>query len=548
MSMPYPKRLIEVDLPIKRISANARREKNTLSAIHIWWARRPLAACRAVTCASLWPDPADPLCPQAFRTAAEREMRAFAKAAATIRTVTEICDNDSWKRYCVVAKSAKSLSQEALRGLLLDFIADFAAPEAATNNTFLSIVRNLTQASHEALTGTHGSRPLVVDPFAGGGSIPFEALRVGADTFASDLNPVAVLINKVVLEYAPCHGRRLAPELRRWGERLNAEAAKACGSLYPSHDDSASPVAYLWARTVRCEGPGCGVEIPVLRSLWIDRSRRTTYAYKLVPSSKRELGVEVLRNPHQRDVGPGTSRRSSVTCPVCGFTTARPRVEAQANDLGLGQRLMAVVVEGPKGREYRSPTKLDLSAISRADKLCKNGEPWADTFDEPLPYLRSIFNVHVYGMRKWRQLFSSRQYYYLSTLAKLVSEATHGQEGNAKDIALPLRTLLGFVIDKVAMVSCNVTRWRNDTGRMEGAFSMMALPMVWDWAEWNPFNTAMYPFSTVVDGIADAIDRRALQWAVSMFASCLSFVWQAALFSVGCFVEPCLAWVQFLGY
>jgi len=523
----YVKRLIEVDLPIKRISAHARREKNTLSALHIWWARRPLAACRAVICAALWPDPADPLCPQSFRDAADKEIRDFAKRAVRDKVVAGICDGESWKRYGEVAKldrpmdlatvpptqsedtkkNGKLTDLEKLRGYLLDFIGDFAAAEAAENDAFLLVARHLTRTAHEALTGTHGLRPLVVDPFSGGGSIPFEALRVGAEAFASDLNPIAVLINKVVLEYAPRQGHELASKLRQWGCHLTSEAKAACAALYPTHEDGAIPLAYLWARTVRCEGPGCGVEIPVLRSLWIDRSRSTTYAYRLIPGTKKELRVEILKNPRQQDVGQGTSRRSSVTCPLCGYTNPRTRVETQANVSGLGQRLMAVVVESLKGREYRLPTNLDFKAIERTDSLCQEVERRSLAFDEELPYLRSIFNVHVYGMKRWRDLFSPRQFYYLSMLATSISAPSLGQRGEAPETAVALRTLLGFVFDKVAMVSCNITRWRNDTGRMEGAFSMMALPMVWDWAEWNPFNTSMYPFSNIVESIAEVVER-----------------------------------------
>src|SRR5512141_1679834 len=125
--MIYAKRLIEVDLPIKRISAHARREKSIrhghISTLHIWWARRPLAACRAVICAALWPDPADNLCPRSFRRAAEHEIRAFAKAAASDREVAEICDSESWTRYRRLARSTKPVSPKALRDLLLDFIA-----------------------------------------------------------------------------------------------------------------------------------------------------------------------------------------------------------------------------------------------------------------------------------------------------------------------------------------------------------------------------------------------------------------------------------------
>lgn len=163
--IPYPKRLIEVDLPIKKISEHARREKSIrhghISTLHIWWARRPLAACRAVICAALWPDPADQLCPEKFRRDAAALMKRFFDQMGT--------DGRDFNDPMV------------LRGALLDFIADFANWDNSTKKEYLETSRALTQSAHEALGGAPGTKPLVVDPFAGGGSIPLEALRVGAD-------------------------------------------------------------------------------------------------------------------------------------------------------------------------------------------------------------------------------------------------------------------------------------------------------------------------------------------------------------------------------
>lgn len=207
----YPKRLIEVDLPIKEISKHARREKSIrhghISTLHIWWARRPLAACRAVICAALWPDPADPLCPERFKEDA---------AAIMARFWNPLGSTDMDYREPL-----------ALRKALLDFIADFANWDHSTDQRYLETSRSLTQSAHESLGGVPGTRPLVVDPFAGGGSIPLEALRVGADAFASDLNPVAVLLNKVVLEYIPKYGQKLADEVRRWGSGSRLKLRKS---------------------------------------------------------------------------------------------------------------------------------------------------------------------------------------------------------------------------------------------------------------------------------------------------------------------------------
>jgi putative DNA methylase len=269
---PLPKRLIEVDLPIKRISAHARREKSIrhghISTLHIWWARRPLAACRAVICAALWPDPAGEHCPPSFPEAARKEMTAWARDHATLASP------ESLQRLVAIQRNPDLLSEpKELRAALLDFIADFANWDNSTVRAYLETNRVLTEAAHEALGGAPGTRPLVVDPFAGGGAIPLEALRVGADAFASDLNPVAVLLNKVVLEYIPKYGQRLADEVRKWGEWIKKEAEKELADFYPKDPDGATPIAYLWARTIRCEGPGCGAKVPLIRSLWLATRR-----------------------------------------------------------------------------------------------------------------------------------------------------------------------------------------------------------------------------------------------------------------------------------
>ena len=167
-----------------------------------------------------------------------------------------------------------------------------------------------------------GTRPLVVDPFAGGGAIPLEALRIGADAFASDLNPVAVLLNKVVLEYIPKHGVRLAKEVRCWGAWVKEQAEAELGRFYPKDADGAVPIAYLWARTIRCEGPGCGAEVPLVRSLWLSKKRGRSVGMRLVPREDRSgIEVEIVENPNVAEANQGTVRRGSATCPCCGYTT-----------------------------------------------------------------------------------------------------------------------------------------------------------------------------------------------------------------------------------
>jgi putative DNA methylase len=375
----HPKRLIEVDLPIKRISAHARREKairhGHISTLHIWWARRPLAACRAVICGALWPDPADPLCPQPFRDAAARALTAFAQKVNGNLGLLETCSEESRRRWEALAKQAGGLDPKdaahwnLLRFALLDFIADFANWDSSTLPVYLETARTLTQAAHEALGGEPGTRPLVVDPFAGGGSIPLEALRIGADAFASDLNPVAVLLNKVVLEYIPKYGQRLADEMSKWGQWIKEQAEKELAPFYPKDPDGATPIAYLWARTILSEAPGSRdspVEVPLIRSMWLARRKGRHNALRWVRDDKGQVKTQTVTKTYadgvtrkvsqpllelfepqtEKEVGEGTSAGGSATCPITGFTTSVERVRAQMSSRQGGtadSRLLCVV-------------------------------------------------------------------------------------------------------------------------------------------------------------------------------------------------------------
>jgi len=446
---PYPKRLIEVDLPIKRISAHARREKSIrhghISTLHIWWARRPLAACRAVLCAALWPDPADDLCPQPFREAAARLMHEFALTAAKERGVADLCHPYTWGKLSALRQPEGALDPanpdhlNFLRYLLLDFIADFSSREASAEPHFLEAARALTQAAHESLGGLPGTRPLVVDPFAGGGAISLEALRVGADAFASDLNPVPVLLNKVFLEYIPKYGQRLSDEVRKWGRWVKKEAEKELTGFYPKDPGGATPIAYLWARTIRCEGPGCGAEVPLMRSLWLAKKKNRSAALRMISDFERKrVDFEIVRDAKPEDVGKGTVRRGSATCPICGYTTPVTSVRQQLSRRRGGAtdaRLFAVVTTKPdrKGRFYRLPTEHDLETVRKAAaelerrKAAHTGSLNL-TPDEPTPMgggsgAGRAFSQRNYGMDNFEDLFTPRQLLAMVTFARLVQEA-----------------------------------------------------------------------------------------------------------------------------
>src|SRR5208283_4330701 len=298
----FPKRLIEVDLPIKRISEQARREKDMrrghVPLLYIWPATRPPAACRAVLCAALWPDPADPICPQGFRDKASLLINEFARKAAKDKDVASFCSPDIWEKWQEITNSgglnpANEDHWSTLRFALLDFIADFANFDNSTVPIYLETSRSLTHAAHEALGGALGTKPLVVDPFAGGGAIPLEALRVGSDAFASELNPVAVLYEKILLEYIPRYGRQLASELIKWVDWAKSKARDELARFYPE-DSTGTPIAYLWARTILCEGPACGTRIPLIRGLWLARKAESV-ALRLVPrKGKKQVDFEII--------------------------------------------------------------------------------------------------------------------------------------------------------------------------------------------------------------------------------------------------------------
>ena len=541
MMTQYPKRLIEVDLPIKRISAHARREKSIrhghISTLHIWWARRPLAACRAVICAALWPDPADVNCPVAFTKQARELMLQW-----TTHERQGLLSVESRPRFeAARQKPAKFDDATELRYALLDFIADFANWDSSTVPEFLATSRALTQAAHEALGGAPGTRPLVVDPFAGGGSIPLEALRVGADDFASDLNPVPVLLNKVVLEYIPKYGQRLADEVRKWGEWIKREAEKELAEFYPNDADGSTPIAYLWARTIQCEGPGCGAEVPLMRSLWLSKKSNRSVGLQLVPNPKaKRVDFQIIIKQRESWVDQadhkikisdpkfdGTVKRGSATCPCCGYTTPVARVREQLKSRRGGAstaRLFCIVSTNPAkiGRIYRLPTANDLKCVKRAsDELAKriksHAGPLSLVPDEPTPMgggsgAGRAFSQRNYGMDDFADLFTARQLLALSTLAQLVQKAgklivTKENKGEGSAV----QTCLALALSRLADRTCSLCTWRPqaDQEKVEHVFTRQALPMTWDFAEGTflsertaGWNDAYEPPAKLIEGFA----------------------------------------------
>jgi putative DNA methylase len=512
----YPKRLIEVDLPIKRISDHARREKSIryghISTLHIWWARRPLAACRAVICASLWPDPGDDYCPESFRDIARMLMLKWAN------DYLKLLGNESYKRFIGYQKEPNKLSDnEELRYALLDFIADFSNWDNSNLKEYLDTSRSLTDAAHQALGGGQGTKPLVVDPFAGGGSIPLEALRIGADVFSSDLNPVAVLLNKVILEYIPKYGEKLADEVRKWGEWVKAEAEKELIEYYPTDLDGVSPIAYLWSRTIQCEGPGCGAEVPLLRTLWLAKKGDKSIKLKMIiDRDNKRIDFEIQKNKERfRDTG--TIVKGAATCPLCGYTTPVSQIRSQLNKKGGGAkdaRLVAIrqVDSITEERGYRLPNQNDYNAIKRAEEkidYLKNISKRELSLipDEPLPPQGTLgFRIQLYGMKKWGDLFTPRQLLALLIFSRLIGEVGEKNEFNDHELARIVQTCLALCLDRLADFNSSLCVLNSVGGRgVVHTFGRQALPMVWDFMETNPFNEVGANWSASIEAFESTI-------------------------------------------
>jgi adenine-specific DNA methylase len=511
------KRLAEVDFPIAVVSAHAAREKSIRhghpSTLHLWWARRPLASCRAMLLALLLPDPCDEECPAGFKEQARSILDPFGRIGK---------------------------GDEALRRSLLGFIGDVANWDVANSGVWIGAARGLVKAAHG------DEAPLVADPFAGGGSIPLEALRLGCEAFASDLNPVACLINKVLLEDIPRHGASLADELREAGAKIKAAAEKELAEFYPRDADGGRPIAYLWARTVRCEAPNCGAEIPLVRSFWLCKKANRRRAIRVETKDARDAKelerltaarplncvhsippdaassersciawFEVFEAKSEKEVHAGTVSRAKATCLCCGTVLGPDRVRAQLaaqrggadvifDGMGRrkgGARLMAVVtlIEGQSGRNYRLPCDADYRAVWKAQQRLKEIERekrpdgLSPIPDEPLPPVGTLgFRVQKYGMMRWGDLFTARQKVGLHSFVA---------QKNAMSSSASCSTLTGLSIGRLSDQMSSLVRWLQTIEAVASTFGRQALPIVWDYCEIIPTGELSANFSAAMDWI-----------------------------------------------
>jgi len=460
------KRYIEESFPIKEVSEESVREKNIrhghISTLHIWWARRPLASSRATSYSALIP--------------------------ATKNT-------EKWNK-------------------IRDFIINLAKWENTLNSHIIQ------KARKDILKESGGSPPRVLDPFSGGGSIPLEALRLGCEVHAVEYNPVATLILKCTLEYPQKYGKKvkkkikffkreeevevnpLLEDVKKWGNWVLEEAKKEIGKFYPQDEDRSIPVGYIWARTIPCQNPTCGAEIPLMRQFWL--AKKNNKKVSLYPYVERKqvkfkiVGDGYEKMPSGFDPEKGTVKRAIATCLVCGGVVDDKTVRKLFQQGKGGQRMVAVVLHKPgnQGKGYRLAKEEDLEVFKSAEKYLEEKrqklmEEWGidPVPDEELPPKETLgFRVQRYGMLTWGDLFNLRQKLALITFTEKVRLAYKKmiEEGYDKEYAKVIVSYLALINDKVTDKTTTLCRWLSTSEQVVSTFSRQALPIIWDYAEFNP--------------------------------------------------------------
>ena len=497
--MPTIKKLIEVALPLEAINAESAREKSIRhghpSTLHLWWARRPLATARAVIWSSLVDDPSSH--PEQFPT---------------------------------------EEAQQQERERLFDILTRLVKWENSNDEGILA------EAKAEIMKSTNGNPSALLDPFAGGGAIPLEAQRLGLEAHAHDLNPVAVMINKAMIEippkfagHAPVNPEAqrqgaanqgwkgatgLAEDVRYYGEWMKQEACKRIGHLYPKaklEDGSeATVIAWIWARTVKCPNPACGCEMPLASSYVLSKKKG-----KCAWIEPHVYGEKVEYTVHQGDklgkvVEPKKGRGATFVCPSCGETTLDAYVKDEGKAGRMGAQLMAIVAEGKHGREYLAPTAEHIHA-AEVDKP-------DDYPDGAMPTNPRWFSPPAFGMTDYSQLFTNRQLTALTTFSALVGEAQKKAEADAvaagmynDHIALSeggtgaraygeaVGVYLAFVVDKMADYHSSICIWHTTGEKMANTMRRQAIQMTWDFAEANPFCSSSGCATNMINWVSNTI-------------------------------------------
>ena len=500
--MAMKKKLIEVALPLEAINQESAREKSIRkghpSTLHLWWARRPLAAARAVIWSSLVDDPSSH--PEQFP------------------------DEESQKKE---------------RDRLFSILAALVKWENSNDEDILAAARA------EIMKSTDGNPPALLDPFSGGGAIPFEAQRLGLEAHAHDLNPVAVMINKAMIEIPPKFAglhpvnpdiqhkigsniaikgsKCLAEDVRYYGEWVKTEAYKRIGHLYPTiklpseHGGTEAPViAWIWAKTAKCPNPACECTIP-LTSGYLLCKKKNRYAW-IVPKQVDKTIEFTVHTGEKMPVLPETKigRGAAFVCPACGQTTLDEYIKGEGKAGRIGKQLMAIVAEGKRGRIYLSPT----SVHARAAEV----EKPEDYPNGLMPTNPRWFSPPAFGMDDYASLFNERQLTALTVFADLIKEVQTIAEKDAEAAGMfndhislaeggsgaraygeAIGVYLSFVEDRMADKYSNVCIWNNIGEKIEHTFGRQAIPMAWDYAEANPFSNSSGCFSNMLNFVVDCL-------------------------------------------
>lgn len=462
------KKLIEVSMPLEAINRESAREKSIRqghpSTLHLWWARRPLAAARAMLFAQLVDDPAAR--PGEFPTE-EDQRRERERLHRLIERLVQ------WE----------NIGDEKL----------------------------FAEAHAEILKSTDGKPPAVLDPFAGGGTIPLEAQRLGLEAHASDLNPVAVLINKALIEIPPkfrdqpprfpgltesqirdwTGAEGLAADVRAYGQWMRDEAEQRIGHLYPKADGKAV-IAWIWTRTVICPNPACGLEMPLVKSWWLGKKqgKEAFVVPTLVADSGHPSGQSVrfdvghdIRNVPPR-VDEGTVGRTGAICVACQSAVPLSYIRLEGRGRRIGTKLMSIVVEGDRRRQYLAPTGDHEMAARIA--------PPSESVVGSLGYYPRDLKAPTYGLTEFTDLFTARQLVALTTFSDLVSEARARllTDGASSTYADAVATYLGIGVSRMTDIANALCRWENTKEQVRNLFGRQAIPMLWDFAETRPFGKA----------------------------------------------------------
>jgi putative DNA methylase len=583
--MKSHKKLIEVALPLEAINKASAREKSIRhghpSTLHLWWARRPLAAARAVIFAQMVDDPS------AYVDTLRQDPKLRRKAEAALRARLAL-----WDEAAELARRAKGTNlavpepgpQPTLDEMLADIerqrlfriIEDLVLWESTTNETVLQAGRDEIWASWRRTCAENADHPRAKDlfdrktlpafhdPFAGGGALPLEAQRLGLESYASDLNPVAVLINKAMIEIPPKFARKppvnpvarkeksliarewkgaqgLAEDVRYYGQWMRDEADKRMGHLYPKVEVTAemaqarpdlkqyageklTVIAWLWARTVKSPNPAFAkVDVPLASTFMLStKVGKEAYVEPVIENGGYRFTVKVGKPKDAEGAKRGTksgSSGSSFLCLLSGTPMPFEYLRTEAKAGRMGARLMAIVAEGERGRVYLPPTPA-MEAVAQSAK--PNDAPETD-----LPARALGFRVQEYGMTKWCDLFTSRQLVALTTFSDLVLEARERVQRDALAAGLPddkkplrdggvgtsaygdaVASMLACAVDKAADYWSTICFWHNGAAHQKivNTFGRQAIPMSWDFAEGNPFSTSSGHFLRFVSLIAEVLD------------------------------------------